>query len=154
MQIDFPSLGNEAYEFDLEHLADAPAVARDHIAEATGEATSDIALAIQWAVAPPSRLRNVHAQLRLRHYSVGSIEWADSGVWRFEIEGGPGLDGARAAGVIVGDVGEDGPDRDLWAPQHVQWATNLTNYTGNGMYSPPELADRILTTIATDHGGD
>lgn len=67
------------------------------------------------------------------------------------IEAGPG--GSKVVGVWITDVGDDEPNSDSWAPQHVRWATNDTSYTGEGTVSPRELADKILRTIVTDNGG-
>jgi hypothetical protein len=148
--IELNSLDNVTTRADC--LGDVVGEAREFVAATTGEPMTDIALAITWAIAPPNRLRSVHSQLKLRHYSVGSIEVVN-GVWTFPIEAGPGPVGAGPAGVWITDVGEDEPERDQWAPQHVRWATSHTNYTGEGTFSPHELADKILQTVATDDAG-
>lgn len=135
-----------------DRLDGVEAAALEFVSATTGEPMSNIALAIKWGIFPPNRLRSVHSQLKLRQYTVGEIEVVN-GIWTFPIEAAPRPATGGPAGVWVSDVGEDEPDRDQWAPQHVRWATSRTNYTGEGTFSPHELADKILQTIATDDAG-
>jgi hypothetical protein len=129
------------------HVDDIEDIARDHIAVATGIASSHIDVDVNVNPPVPNALRMMRTQIATRGFGCSEPQFA-GGNWMFDVESTPQ---SSPVAVGVAHIGCTAAEASRWSPESIRWMTDTNSYSGQAHHTPIEVADLILQTVIADN---